>query len=90
MKKEKDKQQKQEKVKPSKKEQILDWLKFLALVLIVLPPCTFIFEGFNPYGLIFVGVGIVLFVVNFFIAWSMQKKQEKQNQTKTTNKSDKK
>ena len=90
MKKEKDKQQKQEKVKPSKKEQILDWLKFLALVLIVLPPCTFIFEGFNPYGLIFVGVGIVLFVVNFFIAWSIQKKQEKQNQTKTTNKSDKK
>ena len=90
MKKEKDKQQKQEKVKPSKKEQILDWLKFLALVLIILPPCTFIFEGFNPYGLIFVGVGIVLFVVNFFIAWSIQKKQEKQNQTKTTNKSDKK
>ena len=59
MKKEKDKQQKQEKVKPSKKEQILDWLKFLALVLIILPPCTFIFEGFNPYGLIFVGVGIL-------------------------------
>ena len=76
MKKNNSKQQKQEKSKPSKKEQILEWLKFLSLVLIVLPPCTFIFEGFNPYGLIFVGVGVVLFVVNFFIAYSMQKKQE--------------
>ena len=77
MKDKKTNQQKQEKSKPSKKEQVLDWLKFFSLVLIVLPPCTFIFEGFNPYGLIFVGVGVVLFVVNFFIAYSMQKKQEK-------------
>lgn len=77
MKDKKQNKQIQEKTKPSKKEQVLDWLKFFSLVLIVLPPCTFIFEGFNPYGLIFVGVGVVLFVINFFIAYSMQKKQEK-------------
>lgn len=79
MKKTNNNQKSEVKQKPSKKEQVLDWLKFLALVLIVLPPCTFIFEGFNPYGLIFVGIGVVLFFVNVCIEYAIQKKQKNIN-----------
>lgn len=89
MKKNKNNKKSEVEQKPSKKEQVLDWLKFLALVLIILPPCTFIFEGFNAYGLIFVGLGVILFVVNLCIEYFIQKKQNGlDNQSQNCSKGD--
>ena len=73
---------KQNLTKQEKLANVLEWLKFLALVLIVLPLCIFIFKGFSYAGLIVVCAGIVLFVFNLFLSYRLEQKGEKMENKK--------
>ena len=78
----------EQKEKSSKKAELFEWLKLLALVLIVVPPFEWIFTGFNPYGFIIIGVGVLLFCFNMLIIY-LQDKKAKNNEKSQHKKNDK-
>ena len=61
---------------------LLDWLKFIALVCIVLPLCFFIFQGFSYAGLGVICFGLVLFGFNLIVLYRIQKKLDSQDKNK--------